>query len=185
MSSDTALSSTPIITSIPADNYFDVDSNASEGLGLGVIETADNDIYPFDHMPPLPDPPWQVITGKRSIAEVTKSNSSKSWIWVYFRKPDGAQKNCICTLCNKEVNYSSTKSTGALAQHGKRYHLSVWREHLCEKAEVSISTGMGSTSTWSIESFVRYFPTFEKSLVQWMIATYQPFCFFLMIRVFG
>jgi hypothetical protein len=76
------------------------------------------------------------------------------------------------------VNYSTRRSTGALARHVKRYHKSIWQDHLHEKAEaeVTISTGTGSTSTLSIESFVKYCPTFKKCLVQWMIATYQPFC---------
>jgi len=141
--SNTAPSTCPIISSVPEDNAFDIDSNASEGLRLGIIEPVNADVYSFNDMPPLPDPPQQVVTGKQSIAEVSRSTVAKSWVWAYFKKPDSSKKNCSCTICNKEVNYSTTKSTGALAEHVKWYHKSFWQNRLCEKAEaeVAISTG--------------------------------------------
>jgi hypothetical protein len=184
MSSDAALSSAPIITSIPADDQLfldaaegDVESVSSAGLGVAVIDDADAAIHidPFDDMDPLPELPRQVIAAKRSHS--SNSGASKSWVWAYFNKVDGngSQINCLCTLCNKKVNYSSTRSTGTLARHIKRYHKSMWEEHLRQKTEVSLSSASGSTSTLSIEGFVKYCPRFEKCLVQWMIATYQPF----------
>jgi hypothetical protein len=90
MASETAPSTCPIISSVPEDDAFDVDSNASEGLGLGIIEPVDANVYSFDDMPPLPDPPQQVVTGKGSIAEVSRSTVAKSWVWAYLKKPDSS-----------------------------------------------------------------------------------------------
>jgi hypothetical protein len=56
MASNTAPTTCPIISSVPEDDAFDIDSNASEGLGLGIVEPVDADVYSFDDMPPLPDP---------------------------------------------------------------------------------------------------------------------------------
>jgi hypothetical protein len=185
MSSDTALSSA-IRTSIPADSEFyngeDGDSNSSAGVGVIVVADDLHDgIRPSemdlaDDMPPLPDSsselPSRVIATTRSHSDVSGSVALKSWVWNYFKKADAAGKHCLCLLCNQEVNYSFTKSTGALAHHVKRFHKSVWEQHLREKAEVSISSG--SASTLSIDAFLKHCPRFEKCLVQWMIATYQP-----------
>jgi hypothetical protein len=133
MPSNTALSSAPILTSIPTDDELfldaegvDVDSNTSAGFGVAAGADADG-------MPPLPELPRQVIIAKRSHSDIRKSGPSKSWVWAYFKNADGAQKNCLYTLCNQEVSYSSTRSTGALAWHFKRYHLSMWQEHLHKK----------------------------------------------------
>ncbi len=114
MSSNTALSSAPIITSIPADDQLfldaaegvDVDSVSSAGLGIVVGADADAaiPIHPFDDMDPLPELPRQVITAKRRHSDVSNSGASKSWVWAYFKKVDGAQKNCLRTLCNQKVN---------------------------------------------------------------------------------
>lgn len=181
MSSDTALSSA-IRTSIPADSEFyngeDGDSNLSAGVGVIVVaDDRPSEMDLVDDMPPLPDSPSElpsrVITAKRSHSDVSGSDVSKSWVWNYFKKADAAGKHCLCLLCNQEVNYSFTKSTGALARHVKRFHKSVWEQRLREKAEVSISSG--SASTLSIDAFLKHCPRFEKCLVQWMIATYQPY----------
>jgi len=45
MASDTAPTTCPIISSVPEDDAFDIDSNASEGLGLGIVEPVDADVY--------------------------------------------------------------------------------------------------------------------------------------------
>jgi hypothetical protein len=49
---------------------FGIDSNAS--VGLGVVFTANTDINPFEVMLPLPDLPWQTLTGKQSYSDVTE-----------------------------------------------------------------------------------------------------------------
>jgi hypothetical protein len=181
-------SSAPIQTSVPADNnifksedadniynFEDADSYALEGVG--VIALADDGLHDaIDDMPPLLDStselPRRVIATKQSHSDV--SGSAKSWVWSYFKKVDAAGKHCLCLICQTEVNYSYTKSTGTLGCHIKKFHQSVWQQRLHHKAEVSISTS--STSTLSLDPFLKHCPKFEKCLVKWMIATYQPLC---------
>jgi hypothetical protein len=123
-------------------------------------------ICPHYLIPYLNSPELSLLSGL--------SGSAKSWVWSYFKKVDAAGKHCLCLICNTEVNYSYKKSTGALGHHIKKIHLSVWQQHLRDKAEVSSSTS--STSTLSLDPFLKHCPKFEKCLLKWMIATYQPLC---------
>jgi hypothetical protein len=97
--------------------------NAEDGDGYSSSE-----IDLVNDMPALGDssselPTTQVTTTatKRSHSKVS---ASKSWVWNYFKKADAS--HCVCTLSNKKVNYSSTKSTGSLARHIKRIHKFAW-----------------------------------------------------------
>jgi hypothetical protein len=49
------------------------------------------------------------------------SRKGASWVWTYFYKPASGSIHCICKLCNAKVNYSLTKSTGALSRHIKKF----------------------------------------------------------------
>jgi hypothetical protein len=131
----TMSSSAPIQTSVPADNniynvedadnIYNVEEADSYALeGVGVIALADDGLHDaIDDMPPLPDStselPRRVIATKRSHSNV--SGSAKSWVWNYFKKVDAAGKHCLCLICKTDVNYSYTKSTGALGHHIKNF----------------------------------------------------------------
>jgi hypothetical protein len=123
MSSDAALSSAPIHTSVPvpASNEVydaeDANSNSLAVVGVIIVDDSHDAIHPLemdcvDDMLALPhsssELPSRIITTKQSLSEV--SGSAKSWVWSH----------CLCLICNTEVNYSYTKSTGALGRHIKK-----------------------------------------------------------------
>ena len=108
---------------------------------------------------------------------ITKS-SRKSGIWQHFQmyKEKEHRHLAYCLLCMQDVNYTMTKSIGMLQCHLKRKN---WAEHdkdAVESAEKRLVDEVSTTSSSQlcIRSFVTTCPSFEKSLVKWIVKTYQP-----------
>ena len=79
----------------------------------------------------------------------------------------------LCDLCMKEVYYSKYYSTSMLIWHMKRHHKDVYKHHLEAKAEEKLAEeGKGDAQRY-IKPFLITFPSFEQSLINWMISTYQ------------
>jgi hypothetical protein len=123
----------------------------------------------FSHLISESVPPEEVMatTSKHACS----SGKDASWVWTYFYKPASGSIHCICKLGNDEVNYSLMKSTRALLHHIKKFI------YLSGKSTFALSSSSGTvitSSTTSIEPYLKHCPNFEKCLIKWMIAMYQP-----------
>lgn len=158
---------------LPSDIVIDGDSgnlNPGELDDIDFNTTNNNNVTNLLGPDSPADPPSQINYRKRKGA--SNSTPTKSWVWAYFKKLEN-KKFCFCTLCNTEVNYGKSMSTGALARHIERSHTKVWQQHLSAKAEVSLGSST-IASTLSIDPFLLHCPKFESCLLKWMIGTYQP-----------
>ena len=81
-------------------------------------------------------------------------------------------------LCDKDVHYTETMSTGMLIRHLRKHHRKeydiVMDLEATKKQKVQENASKGKQGQTKVTSFVTYFPTFEKALIDWMIQTYQP-----------
>jgi hypothetical protein len=103
---------------------------------------------------------------KRKAHSITKTQTS--WIWNHFKKMDDRKEFAFCQLCTKEVYYSKDYSTSMLVRHLKRHHKQVYTNYLDVQADSKV--GMQQ----SLKPYLLDCPKFEKCLINWMIATYQP-----------
>jgi len=79
-------------------------------------------------------------------------------------------------LSMKNVYYSKDYSTSMLIWIIKRHHKDLYKHHLEAKAEETLAVqGIGDVQQ-SIKPFLFNCPSFEQSLITWMISTYQPLC---------
>ena len=83
----------------------------------------------------------------------------------------------FCDLCKKEVYYSKDYSTSMLIWHMKRHHNDIYKNHLEAKAEEKLAEEGKGDAKQSIKPFLITFPSFEQSVITWMISTYQPLRF--------
>jgi hypothetical protein len=91
------------------------------------------------------------------------SGKDASWVWTYFYKPASGSIHCICKLGNDEVNYSLMKSTRALLHHIKKFI------YLSGKSTFALSSSSGTvitSSTTSIEPYLKHRPNFEKCIIK-------------------
>jgi len=109
------------------------------------------------------------------------SKKKKSWVWEHFQKT-AKKGDCLCLLCNENVWYSHSYSTNMLSRHIACHHLDVYNGYLREQASKiseqssSCSKRTSSTSsltTTTLSSWLVNCPTFKKSLVDFMVATYK------------
>ena len=76
----------------------------------------------------------------------------------------------VRALGSPEV-YSKDYSTSMLIWHIKRHHKDVYKHHIEAKGEEK-EDGKGDSQR-SIKPFLNTCPSFEHSLINWMISTYQ------------
>jgi len=120
---------------------------------------------------------------KASVAP-SKRKKKTSWVWDYFKTIASDKKNVFCTLCARNVNYGESRSTGMLERHVQRRHLKVYsdetakavRKILDAQADSTTFTSASTMTQSSLSGFVVPCPSFEESLLKWMIKTYQPLC---------
>jgi len=74
----------------------------------------------------------------------------------------------------KDVYYSKDYSTSLLIRHMKRHHKDMYKHHLEAKVEEKLAVEGKGDAQQSIMPFPITCPDFEQSLINWMIATYQP-----------
>jgi len=110
----------------------------------------------------------------KKIKAYNKINAEKSWIWSHFKKMEEKKEFAFCDLCMKEVYYSKDYSTSMLIWHIKRHHKDIYKHHLKSKAEEKLSEEGKGDAQGSIKPFLITCPSFEQSLITWMISTYQP-----------
>ena len=82
----------------------------------------------------------------------------------------------FCDLCMKEVYYSKDYSTSMLIRPMKRHHKDVYKHDLEAKAEEKLAEEGKGDAQRSIWPLLITCPSFEQSLITWMISTYQPLC---------
>lgn len=155
------------------DPDFDSQSSSSSCEGLGVILEPELDLGDVDSPPALES--YIEIDSSASVTSSLTRKGKKSWVWMHFKKlPDIKASHALCLLCNKDVFYSATHSTGMLERHIKRHHARFFQEALkagVKKKRVPVVQG-GSQS--SIDCFVVSCPDFEQCLIDWAVTTYQP-----------
>ncbi len=81
-------------------------------------------------------------------------------------------------LCDKDVNYTEMMSTGMLIRHLQKHHRNEYDMlmdlEVTKKQKVQQSAARVKQGQTKVSSFVSYFPSFEKALIDWMIQIYQP-----------
>jgi len=111
--------------------------------------------------------------------------NAKSAIWKFFEiYSDKHLKHLAhCKICNEDINYTLTMSTGMLTRHLSRKHREEYAEMLeqdaLSKVQASSCSMISSLDVAvkvqsSIESYVKFGPAFEMKLLDWIIQTYQP-----------
>jgi hypothetical protein len=116
------------------DPDFDYQSSSSSSSceGLGVITAADAaepDFCDLDSPPALES--YIEIDSSASVTSDLTRKSKKSWVWAHSKKlQDVKAMHALCLLCNKDVFYTATHSTGMLEWHIKRHHVRFFQEAL-------------------------------------------------------
>lgn len=123
-----------------------------------------------------------------------KNKNAKSSIWNYFEVYHDKKLRHLayCILCHNDVNYTTSKSTGMLTRHLRRQHRNEFQAMVecevkqkleCSKKNLDSSSNCSSITLTvddsdkvqsSIKSFVKFTPSFEHKLLDWIIETYQP-----------
>jgi hypothetical protein len=99
-----------------------------------------------------------------NILMCLKKNKCKAWAY--------------CTICESNVYYIDTMSTGMLVRHLRKYHQDDYDEVM--ELEVQKNQKLSGTKPSEKENqlkmtkFIMYFLTFEKAFINWMIQMYQP-----------
>jgi len=71
----------------------------------------------------------------------------------------------------KEVYYSKDYSTSMLIRHMKRHHKDIYKHHLEAKVEEKLEEEGKGDAQQSIKPYLITCPSFEQSLITWMIST--------------
>jgi hypothetical protein len=116
------------------------------------------------------------------------NKNAKSSVWNYFEVyHDNEQQHLAhCIICQQDVNYTKAKSTGMLTRHLRRKHRTEFDMMVDEEATRRLQQSSSSLSPGftlvpesgkvqgTITSFVKFTPSFEKKLLEWVVDTYQP-----------
>ncbi len=108
--------------------------------------------------------------------------NAKSGIWQFFEiyRDRKFQNLAFCLLCKKDVNYSTTMSTGMLTRHVRTKHRSDYQAMLeadmAKKFRADTASDLGSDVKVQscIDKFVEFNSSFEAKLTHWIVQTYQP-----------
>jgi hypothetical protein len=119
-----------------------------------------------------------------------KQKPKSSWVWSHFKNStNGDKAYCFCLLCRQDIKYGQSHSTGILEHHIKVLHPKTYSNRCAEKAAqrlaaepdvspcINASTSTATTALSSkspIGLFLTPWPSFESTLLSWMIKTYQP-----------
>ncbi len=79
----------------------------------------------------------------------------------------------FCSLCQSDVYYMDTMSTGMLLRHLRKHHREEYNNVLDAEVQKQKKPKL-DTDQPKILGFVTYFPTFQKAYINWMVQTYQP-----------
>ena len=101
---------------------------------------------------------------------VLKQRRRTSWVWKQFKDIADKKEYSLCILCNKDIFYGGSRSTGMLERHIQQRHPQVHHDELSSRANDTIEQG----AQRSMSSFLVQCPTFESCLLKFMIKTYQP-----------
>ena len=106
---------------------------------------------------------------------ISKKNG-RSDIWKYFDVFAGKQYKdyAFCTLCQSEVYYTMTMSTGMLTRHLKKFHREEYNSMVELQTTKKHKVDSVDLSQVSLSKFLVGAPSFEGALLTWMIDTYQP-----------
>jgi hypothetical protein len=110
---------------------------------------------------------------------VSRKNSSttiSSWVWSHFKRPTNKKDaHVFCLLCEKNVFYTASRSTGMLERHVKRHHSRFFQEALKSGAKKLPKLNEDAPRAQpSVTSFMASCPNFKKCLINWAVETYQP-----------
>jgi hypothetical protein len=141
----------------------------TRNVGLSLPPFLDNIIQDIGDIIDL-DSPKKSITKKHARSDV----------WRYFQVFKEAKYKAwtYCMLCDKDVHYTEMMSTRMLIRHLWKHHRKeydmVMELEMTKMQKVQENALKGKQGQTKVTSFVTYFPTFEKVLIDWMIQTYQP-----------
>jgi len=121
--------------------------------------------------------PGDMTTSTSSIEKkrVSKKNG-RSDIWKYFDVFAGSQYKdyAFCAVCQSEVYYTMTMSTGMLTRHLKKFHREEYNSMVELQTTKKHKVDSVDLSQVSLSKFLVGAPSFEGALLTWMIDTYQP-----------
>jgi hypothetical protein len=108
--------------------------------------------------------------------------NAKSSVWQHFEIYwDKKYKDlAFCTLCESDVNYIYTMSTGMLTRHLRTSHRDEYNLLISQDQVKSLkkykedASRVSSGSQMTLTGWVEIAPTFEKTFTKWVVATYQP-----------
>ncbi len=114
-----------------------------------------------------------------SSPPVMRKNSctTKSlWVWNHYKRPTKKKDTQVfCLLCENNVFYTASCSTGLLERHVKRHHLRFFQEALKSGAKkVPKLSEDGPRAQPSVKGFMDNCPNFEPCPINWAVETYQP-----------
>jgi hypothetical protein len=160
----------------PSETSFISNGTSSTGASTGTSPDVNPDSQGFAH--DFPIDPDVVISYLSSPAMLRKNSSSSklSWVWSHFKRPSNKKDaHVFCLLCEKNVFYTASRTTGMLERHFKRHHSRFFQEALNSGAKkvpkLSKDVPMAQAS---VKGFMVSCPNFKKCLISWAIDTYQP-----------
>lgn len=164
-----------------ASNVNEINSNGSNGLS-GLSDDVIGSDDPLISGASITIPRFPSFQERKRYAK----KNAKAGIWKFFEVySDKALRHmAYCKICQGDINYTLTMSTGMLTRHMRSKHRKEYEEMLEEAAVKRIEANCNGSSLstqdetdklqCSIENFVEFSPGFEKKLLAWIIDTYQP-----------
>jgi hypothetical protein len=121
------------------------------------------------------DPHQQTVVHQRKRS---KKRNAKSGIWHFFEvyHDPKFQNLAFCLLCQQDVNYSKTMSTGILTRHVRKKHQCNYKAML--ESEITKKFRANAESNvklqWCIDKYAEFNSFFDAKLTRWIVQTYQP-----------
>ena len=167
----------PSLSSVVISN----ENNSNSSCSISSVVNVDEDVNLNEHEIMLDDDDDDVNGDKNNgendssannLSYLSSSRRKPSWVWSHFRRPvDKHAEHVFCLLCQEDVFYTGTHSTGMLERHVKRKHSELFKQALRTGAK---KVPKIEVSQVSMEGFVVLCPTIEQCLLNWAVETYQP-----------
>jgi hypothetical protein len=115
-----------------------------------------------------------IPAGRVAFCKRGTKRNAKSGIWKYFEvyQERTFAHLAFCKLCNSDINYTISMSTGMLT-----WHMSEYEEYLDKDMAKKLRNDADSDNSkvqLSLDSFVKHGPSFEKKSFSWIVQIYQP-----------
>jgi len=106
-----------------------------------------------------------------------RKKNARSEVWQHFEIFKDPQYNAwaYCSLCKSEVYYTDTMSTGMLTRHLRKHHREEYDNLLASEVKKKREKEKaGVAEQPNITTFVKYSPSYDNCLLDFMVQTYQP-----------